>query len=292
MNGFILVDKPFGKTSHDVVGIIRKLAKTKRVGHTGTLDPMATGVLVVCIGSATKACDMLISADKHYRAELILGMTTDTLDAEGEVLSECEVTCTEDEIRKTVAAFVGCSEQIPPMYSAIKQDGVKLYELARQGKTVERKPRPIEIYSIDIVEIDMSKPSVTIDVHCSKGTYIRTLCEDIGMALHVGAYMNKLIRTSSAGFKLRECSTISKIREDFENGCGDDLVIPTDFLFSQLDKVTLSAKQADRIKNGVFVSAPGIEDAKNYRVYDEFDNFLCIAVSKDNRLRIVKSFWS
>jgi len=292
MNGLILVDKPCGKTSHDVVGAIRKIAKTRRVGHTGTLDPLATGVLPVCIGNATKACDMLIASDKHYRAELVLGMTTDTLDSEGEVLSECAVNLDEDRIRAAVMSFVGEQEQIPPMYSAIKKDGKKLYELAREGKTVEREPRKINIFSIDILEIDLEKPSVTIDVHCSKGTYIRTLCEDIGISLGVGAYMNTLCRTKSAGFDLEKCYTLAQITDIFNSGKENEIVIPTDSLFYNLKSVKLNEKQSARIKNGVFVSAPEIQEGEEYRVYDNTGNFLCIAECCDNRLRIKKSFWS
>ena len=183
MNGIILVNKPTGKTSHDIVSIMRRLTGIRKIGHTGTLDPMADGVLPVCIGNATRVSDMLTNADKKYTAELILGMTTDTLDAEGEVITECRVDVTEDEIINAINSFIGEIEQIPPMYSAIKKDGKKLYELAREGKTAEREPRRITIYDIKIKNINPENYSVTIDVHCSKGTYIRSLIFDIGEKL-------------------------------------------------------------------------------------------------------------
>ena len=210
MNGIIIIDKPMGRTSHDMVYVMRKLTGIKKVGHTGTLDPMATGVLPVCIGNATKVADMLTLSDKRYIAELVLGRTTDTQDADGKVLTECDVNCTEEEIRAAVMSFVGEIEQIPPMYSAIKQNGKKLYELARQGIEVERKSRRITINSIDILKID--GVCITIDVSCSKGTYIRTLCEDIGKKLHVGAYMNTLRRIKTGPFTIEESHTVDELK--------------------------------------------------------------------------------
>ena len=223
MNGIIIIDKPLGRTSHDMVYEMRKVTGIKKIGHTGTLDPMATGVLPVCIGSATKMADMLTLSDKSYIAELVLGRTTDTQDADGKVLTECEVNCSEEEIRCAVNSFVGEIEQVPPMYSAIKQNGKKLYELARQGIEVERKPRKVTINSIDILEI--SGERVKIDVSCSKGTYIRTLCEDIGKKLGAGAYMNTLRRTRTGQFTIEESHTLSEIKELKENGGIESIII-------------------------------------------------------------------
>lgn len=290
MNGIIIVDKPQGKTSHDIVYFIRKLTGIKKVGHTGTLDPMATGVLPICIGAATKIADMLTLSDKEYVAELILGKTTDTQDAEGQVLSESEVNCTEDEIRAAIMSFVGEIEQVPPMYSAIKQNGKKLYELARQGIEVERNPRKVTINSIDILKIDGK--SVTIDVSCSKGTYIRTLCEDIGKKLGTGAYMNTLRRTKTGVFDISQSHTIEELGTLKLNNVGTlkEALIPTDRLFEDLPCIKLNEKQKKSVVNGVRMTYKGI-DNQSYRVYDENGNFLCISEIVDGKLVLVKSFW-
>lgn len=291
MDGVIVLDKPLGKTSHDMVYFVRRVTGIKKVGHTGTLDPEATGVLPICIGKATKAADMLTFSDKCYRAELVFGMTTDTQDAEGEILSECPFVSTEDEVRKAISGFVGEIEQVPPMYSAIKVNGRKLYELARQGIEVERKKRCVTIYSIDIVNLDMAEGRAVIDVSCSKGTYIRTLCEDIGIALGCGAYMNTLRRTKSGMFTVDECFTQSEVLAIKEKEGLEDIVIPIDRLFDNLDKVVLNEKQSRRVKDGVRVSASGIVDGKQYRVYDNFGSLLCISTAQDGRLVSDKSFW-
>lgn len=290
MNGIIIVDKPQGKTSHDIVYAIRRLTGIKKVGHTGTLDPMATGVLPICIGSATKVSDMLTLSDKAYTAEFVLGKTTDTLDAEGEVLTETEVNVTEDEIRAAVMSFVGEIEQIPPMYSAIKQNGKKLYELARQGIEVERKPRKVTINSIDILEINGK--TVTIDVSCSKGTYIRTLCADIGEKLGVGAYMTKLRRTKTGMFDISESHTLDELGtlKDKE-GTLKSTLIPVDKIFEDYPEIILNEKQKKSVTNGVRMTYKGKEN-QVYRVYDENKGFLCISKIIDGKLTLEKSFWS
>ncbi|MBR4723262.1 MAG: tRNA pseudouridine(55) synthase TruB, partial [Clostridia bacterium] len=218
MNGIIVIDKPIGKTSHDMVSFVRRLTGIKKVGHTGTLDPDATGVLPICIGRATKAADMLTVSDKAYRTQLVLGKTTDTQDASGKVLKERQVMVTQADIEETVSQFIGEISQIPPMFSAIKKGGKKLYELARQGISVEREPRKVTIYDIVIEEINLDNKTVTLDISCSKGTYIRTLCEDIGEKLGCGAYMNSLVRTKSAGFTLSDSYTQEELAEMKENG--------------------------------------------------------------------------
>ena len=205
MDGVIAVNKPWGKTSHDMVYFMRRTAGIKKVGHTGTLDPAATGVLPICIGKATKAAELLTASDKSYRAEIALGMTTDTLDAEGEILTEQPFEhVTKEMLENSIKKFIGEIEQIPPMFSAIKRDGKKLYELAREGITVEREKRRVRIDKIELLEFDREKGTAKIDVDCSKGTYIRTLCEDIGMDIGCGAYMNSLERTRSGSFNRRE----------------------------------------------------------------------------------------
>lgn len=290
MNGIIIVDKPQGKTSHDIVYFIRRLTGIKKVGHTGTLDPMATGVLPICIGAATKIADMLTLSDKEYVAELILGKTTDTQDAEGQVLSEKKVNCTEDEIRAAVMSFIGEIEQVPPMYSAIKQNGKKLYELARQGIEVERKPRKVMINSIDILKIDGK--SVTIDVSCSKGTYIRTLCEDIGNKLGTGAYMNTLRRIKTGMFDLSQSHTLEELGtlKSGDAGTLKEVLIPADRVFEDLPCIKLNEKQKRSVVNGVRMTYKGIEN-QDYRVYDENGEFLCVSKIVDGRLTLVKSFW-
>lgn len=290
MNGIIIIDKPMGCTSHDMVYVMRKLTGIKKVGHTGTLDPMATGVLPVCIGNATKVADMLTLSDKRYMAELVLGRTTDTQDADGKVLTECAVNCTEEEIRAAVMSFVGEIEQVPPMYSAIKQNGKKLYELARQGIEVERKSRRITIHSIDILKIDGNH--VTIDVSCSKGTYIRTLCEDIGKKLGVGAYMNTLRRTKTGPFSIEESHTVEDVEKLKENGQLESVMIPVDRMFEEYLKITLNPKQVKSVTNGMAMTYRGGAEGQTYRVYDENGKFLCISKITDGRLKLEKSFWN
>lgn len=284
MDGVIVLNKPKGKTSHDMVYFIRKLTHIKRVGHTGTLDPMAEGVLPICIGKATKAADMLTASDKRYTAVLTLGKTTDTLDAEGEVTSESDVTCTEEQIRAAVGEFVGEIEQIPPMYSAIKKDGKKLYELAREGIEIERESRRVTIYSIDILKIE--EKNVTIDVRCSKGTYIRTLCDDIGARLGCGAYMTSLVRTQSGMFSIENSYSPDELDGDIS-----DKLIPTDRLFSHMKSVKVNDFLAGKVKNGVPLRLKNLDEGGEYRVYDENGNFLCVSVYNGGALKMEKAFW-
>ncbi len=291
MNGLLLINKPLGKTSHDLVYEARRLSGVKKVGHTGTLDPMASGVLPVCIGNATKAADMLTASDKGYRAQLVLGMTTDTQDAEGEVLTECGVLLEEQEIIDVIKSFEGEIEQIPPMFSAIKINGKKLYELAREGKEIDRKPRHVTIKKIDILEIDLINYTVTIDVECSKSTYIRSLCEDIGAKLHMGAYMNTLVRTKSGRFVLDQCKTVEELRALKNDGKLENVLIPTDELFYEYDKVYLNKKQAELAKNGVAFKFSGLVPEKCYRLYDNENKFLCLSEYINGRLKLKKAFW-
>lgn len=288
-NGIILIDKPAFVTSHDIVNTVRKILHTKRVGHTGTLDPIATGVLPVCVGSATKAAEMLTCDSKSYTAQLVLGMTTDTADCEGEVLTDCSVTASEDEIKKAVLSLKGELMQIPPMYSAKKQDGKKLYELARMGVTVDRKPVPVTVHDISVLDVDMTECTVSFHVNCSKGTYVRSLCEEIGIRLKCGAYMNTLRRTSSGEFDINDCITVENLKEICEKGELENILIPVDSIFDY-KKVILPKKQAERFKNGVFVSNPHISDGNRYRVYDNEGNFMALADCIDSRLKTYKSF--
>lgn len=210
-NGIINIYKEKGFTSHDVVAKMRGICKQKKIGHTGTLDPDAVGVLPVCLGNGTKLCDMLTDKDKVYEAELLLGVTTDTQDVTGAVLSRAQVTSSEEKVREAIMSFVGDYMQIPPMYSALKVDGKKLYELARAGKEVERAARPVRILGIDILEMNL--PVVKMTVACSKGTYIRTLCHDIGEKLGCGGTMQSLKRTRVGIFKIEDSITLAQLEK-------------------------------------------------------------------------------
>lgn len=287
MNGVVIVDKPKGKTSHDVVAALRRVYKTRRVGHTGTLDPLADGVLPVCVGNATKAADMLTSADKSYTAVLELGKRTDTLDIEGSLLEQRPVDVTEEEIRAVIGEFKGEQYQLPPMYSAIKQNGRKLYELAREGKEVERTPRKINIYSLDILKIEL--PYIKIDVRCSKGTYIRSLCDDIGRRLGCGAVMTELRRTEAAGFKISQAYTLEQLNEMEEP---EAVLMPTDSLFAQLPQIRLNEKQERSIINGVRMTWRGGAEGQRYRLYGANGSFLCVSEIREQRLVLIKSFWN
>jgi len=227
LTGIVNINKPYGKSSHFVVAVIRRITGIKKVGHTGTLDPLATGVLPVCIGrESTKLSQAIMDGSKRYKAVLQLGKTTTTQDSEGEVLTEKEVNVTEEEINKTVMSFVGEISQIPPMYSAVKINGQKLYKLAREGKEIEREPRKITIHSIDITTIDLKANTVELDICCSKGTYIRTLCNDIGDKLGCGGYMAALVRTKSASFSIENSVTLEEFESYWEKGEYDKILIP------------------------------------------------------------------
>ena len=290
MNGVININKPLGITSHDVVYRLRKLLSIKKIGHTGTLDPDASGVLPMCIGRSTKVADMLTAQEKQYVAEVTLGSATDTLDKTGTVTETAEVNVTKADILKAVAEFVGDIEQIPPMYSAIKVDGKKLYELAREGVEIERKPRQVQIDAIEVLDIDLNAGRFSMKIDCSKGTYIRTLCDDIGRRLGCFAHMSALERTKSGRFDISESYTLEQIEEMFGNG---DLSFftPVDAVFEEYPKLTLSSRKAKKMCNGTRVSVQGIEDGVTYRVYDESGNFLTISEAEDGVLKILKTFY-
>lgn len=244
IHGIVNIYKEKGYTSHDVVAKLRGILKQKKIGHTGTLDPEAEGVLPVCLGAGTKLCDMLTDKEKTYRATLLLGQTTDTQDTTGEVLKVSEVEADEDEIRKTIESFKGEYDQIPPMYSALKINGKKLYELAREGKTVERKARRVQIREIVIDEIQI--PRVTMTVTCSKGTYIRTLCHDIGQKLGCGGCMEHLMRIRVGGFCMEDSLTLKQIQETVDGGHIEDVVVPIEEMFKSCP-VYCTKQQFDRM---------------------------------------------
>lgn len=248
ISGIINVYKEAGYTSHDVVAKLRGILKQKKIGHTGTLDPEARGVLPVCLGSATRVCDMLADQTKEYRAVLLLGVKTDTQDTTGNILQQREVACTEDEVRSCIASFTGEQEQIPPMYSALKVNGRRLYELARQGIEVERRPRKIEIEKITINELRL--PEAEITVTCSKGTYIRTLCNDIGEALGCGGCMKSLLRTRVGSFQVEDSVSLDSVVRCRDAGELEQIIHPVDFVFSHLPALKLTPEAERLVRNG------------------------------------------
>lgn len=248
MDGILNVYKERGFTSHDVVAKLRGILKMRKIGHTGTLDPDACGVLPVCLGQATKVCELLTEKRKTYEAVLLLGRETDTQDISGEILCEKAVNVTEEEIRRTIRSFEGDQLQVPPMYSALKVGGRKLYELAREGKTVERKARPVTFYEITVLSIDI--PRVRIRVTCSKGTYIRTLCHDIGQILDCGGCMEELLRTRVEPFDLADSLTLEQIRRLTEEGQVEKVICPVDRLFVKLPARQIRPEYVKYMYNG------------------------------------------
>lgn len=299
MDGIINVYKEAGFTSHDVVAKLRGILRQKKIGHTGTLDPAATGVLPVCLGKATKVCELLTDKDKSYRAVCKLGVETDTQDMTGTILKEYDVTgISEQNIRECVEKFVGDIKQIPPMYSALKVNGKKLYELAREGKIIERKPRGINISKIDIIDIDLDNKTFTMDVTCSKGTYIRTLCHDIGKELGIGAAMENLVRTRVSVFEIKDALTLSDIeflsKEKPEKFM--EKVYSVDSLF-EYSKLSVSGDGIRYLQNGNTLrekdfkeNAGNISEDEKVLVYDENNNFRAIYQKKGKEFKVFRMF--
>ena len=248
MDGILLIDKEAGFTSHDVVAILRGVLHQKKIGHAGTLDPGATGLLPVCLGKATKCVNLASDADKCYRTVMRLGTVTDTQDMSGTVLQERPAAVSEEEVRAAVQSFAGGYDQIPPMYSAKKVGGRKLYDLARKGQTVEREPVHVRINGIRIE--DISLPEVTMTVSCGKGTYIRTLCHDIGERLGCGAAMKELRRTAVAGFSIEQAAALAEVRRAAEEGTVEELLIPVKDLFAGYKRFTVSPAHEKALLNG------------------------------------------
>lgn len=291
-DGIINVYKERGFTSHDVVAKLRGILKQKRIGHTGTLDPEAEGVLPVCVGKATKVCELLTDKEKTYRAVLLLGKTTDTQDLTGEVLKDCAVTCKEQEVRACIASFIGEIEQVPPMYSALKVNGQKLCDLARRGIEVERKARPVTILEIVIEQIDL--PRVTMSVTCSKGTYIRTLCHDIGQQLGCGGCMESLLRTKVGPFALEDSVKLGEIEEKCAQGILETVVHRTDSVFLSYPALYLNETGERLVHNGNPFEDSGVqegvlpaEDGRRFRVYDRAGRFLAVYRWRD----ALQLFW-
>lgn len=307
INGVINIYKERGFTSHDVVAKLRGILKQKKIGHTGTLDPDAEGVLPVCLGKGTRLCDMLTDHSKVYEAVLLLGQSTDTQDASGTVLQEAPVDVSEEKVREAIMSFVGPYDQIPPMYSALKVNGQKLCDLARAGKEVERKARPVEIYEIQIKEIHL--PRVRMTVSCSKGTYIRTLCHDIGEKLKCHGCMESLLRTRVGQFLLKDSLTLAQVEEHRDENRITEIVMPVDQVFSDCPALKLTKEAAKLGYNGnPFTSTQALtendqmvekssdislDSGKWFRVYDPEGVFIGVYAydSKRDQFRPEKMFY-
>lgn len=291
-NGIIIMDKPQGWTSMDVCAKLRGIFHEKRVGHAGTLDPMATGVLPVFIGRATRAVEFAAGSDKEYIAGLKLGVVTNTQDTTGEVLEQRPVAAGREDVVRVLSQFTGLIEQLPPMYSAIKINGKKLYELARKGQEVERKPRPVTIHALEILDQAPAQGTdYLIRVACSKGTYVRTLCHDIGQALGCGGCMSSLQRVKAAGFILADSVTLETVQEAVDRGEGESLLLPVDCCFAGLPVLVLKTAGAEKkIRNGAALPVRDVPDGE-YRVYGMDKTFLALGRAVGGRLTTVKSFF-
>ncbi len=295
--GILCINKPEGFTSFDVIAKLRGILKMRRLGHTGTLDPMATGVLPVLVGKAAKACDILPDHDKIYEAGFHLGVTTDTQDVTGTILSQKTAEfVTEETLRSTLCRFTGNIMQIPPMYSAVSVNGKRLYDLARQGIEVEREARLITVYSLELLSYDSSEKSGTFRIACSKGTYIRTLINDIGEALSCGGIMTSLVRTKACGFTLDDCTTFEELQKKADSdGINESILFPLEKLFSELPAICLYGAQERMYRNGVKLDINRIkytEGSDRYCIYGN-DKFLGTAyIDKEKgELRSEKNFF-
>lgn len=287
--GIIVIDKPADWTSHDVVAKLRGIFREKRIGHAGTLDPMATGVLPVFVGRATRAVEFAAEAGKEYVAGLRLGVVTDTQDATGTVLSRAPVSVTDKQMQDALEPFRGQIRQVPPMYSAVKVGGKKLYELARKGKEVERAPRPVTIYELELLE-RVSETEFALRVACSKGTYIRTLCHDVGRFLGCGGTLYALRRTRAAGFSLEQAVTLEQVQQAADEGRAEELLLPVDAYFDQYPSLTIGAGEAWYIRNGAAFPWAGPDGT--YRVYGPDGAFLMLGRLTGEKMTAVKSFFA
>ena len=291
-NGIIIIDKPAGWTSMDVCAKLRGMFHEKRVGHAGTLDPLATGVLPVFIGRATRAVEFAADSDKEYIAGLKLGVVTNTQDTTGEILEERPVEVSGEQLRAVLEQFKGDIEQIPPMYSAIKINGKKLYELARKGREVERKPRPVTIHTLELLdEAPPEGADYLLRVVCSKGTYVRTLCHDIGQALGCGGCMSSLRRVKAAGFTLADSVAMEAVQAAVDRGEGERLLLPVDACFPGRPMLVLKSAGAEKkVRNGAALAVRDVPDGE-YRVYGMDKTFLALGRVAGGTLTTVKSFF-
>ena len=281
-SGILVMNKPQGFTSFDVIGKLRGILKMKRLGHTGTLDPMATGVLPVLVGTAARACDILPDETKAYRADFQLGTVTDTQDSTGTVLETHAAAVSEADILQAIPQFLGDIMQIPPMYSAVQIGGKRLYELARAGKEIARPARAVHVEIFRLLCYDAVSGSGTVEIVCGKGTYVRTLLHDLGQTLGCGACMTALVRTAACGFSLADAHTFEEVQQAAENSTAETLIVPTDRLFSVLPEIRLGDAQTRLYRNGVRLElsrVAGITDADTYRIYAADRTFLGLAAA-------------
>lgn len=284
MNGIVIVDKPQGWTSQDVTARLRRVFGTRRIGHGGTLDPMATGVLPVFVGRATRAVEFFEHAEKTYETVLLLGKKTDTQDVTGTVLEERAVDVTKSQVEEVLTRFRGEIMQVPPMYSALKVNGQKLYELARKGKQVERQPRPVTVYELTMLSFENNR--LSLRVRCSKGTYIRTLCEDIGEALGCLGCMEALRRTQAGEYRLEDAVALEDL---LESSTPESCLRGMDTMFARYPAVKLTANQEKRCRNGNSFTRPMPDGI--YRAYGENGEFLMLAKVEDGVMSTIKSFF-
>ncbi len=291
--GLVILNKPAGCSSHKMVGAARRIFNMKKIGHTGTLDPAATGVLPLLLGKATRASELITAESKRYTARILLGTVTDSLDMDGNILARNTVEVTEDQLREVISGFVGEIWQLPPMYSAVSVGGQRLYKLARQGIEIQREKRLVSIYSIDILEVQL--PVVTVDVRCGKGTYIRSLAADIGEALGCGACIEALCRTETGGLKLENAYTVQQLEDLAANGRLGEAVIPIDRLFGDYGEIRLDTKKAAMVKNGVPIYFNRFPAGDMFRVYDEKGDFIALSQRGNadglSCLKTVKAFY-
>lgn len=295
MNGVILIHKEKDFTSFDVVAVVRKLTGQKKVGHTGTLDPNATGVLPVLLGTATKAQDIIPCHDKRYRADFRFGIATDTLDIWGKVMEQQPSDITEEQIEGALGSLRGEIEQLPPMYSAVSIGGKRLYQYAREGKEVERRPRKVTVYSLELISFDEAAQSGTLDIYCSNGTYIRTLIDDLARDLGTVGVMTDLVRYEACGYPLDDCMTLDELRQRIDSGDASFLH-SVESIFMTYDEVVVSDKQAHRFVNGNpldIVRTPLRDyagDKKIFRVKDRQGAFLSLGIIDGDSLKLYKHF--
>ena len=293
-SGILVMNKPQGFTSFDVIGKLRGILKMRKLGHTGTLDPMATGVLPVLIGTAARACDILPDENKAYRAAFQLGTVTDTQDSSGNVLETHPFDVSESELLAVLPQFISEIQQIPPMYSAVQINGKRLYELARAGKEIERPARQVTVQSLTLEAFDSQSGRGTLLIACGKGTYVRTILHDIGGVLGCGCMMTALERTAACGFTLNDAHTFEEVQQAADAGSAESLVIPTDRLFLSLPSVTLNETQTRLYRNGVLLSVSRLghlPDGTRFRIYSAEQRFLGLADAdrEHNCLRIYKN---
>ncbi len=290
LNGIICINKPQEFTSFDVVAKMRGITGTKKIGHAGTLDPMATGVLPLFFGCATRACDRMPEDGKRYTADFQLGLETDTYDIWGKILREQQASCSRSEIEAVLAGFRGRIEQLPPMFSAVRVNGQRLYELARQGKTIERKPRCVEITSLELLEFDEERQCGRLDIVCSKGTYIRSICHDLGERLGCGGVMTGLVRTQAGIFTLKDCITLEQAQKCAVSGDFSGVLLPVGRLFRSLPAIRLNEVQSKKFCNGLRLDINRVRHQRlpgSHAVYDNSGGFLGLAVLDFDKMELV-----